>query len=159
MNYQADVETSVFVISCWCLDSSKRSWLRNLQASFCIQNYFTEVNSRQHLSANTVQSRCCWWWAKQLPFSLKSNSSAVYLLVSVQLRPLQQTVMHLYYTLWPLNKLVEFSLTYYIQSQPESLLLLHCESKKTRHQTLCHNFTNYYPIFNFFSLAHWVVNL
>ena len=120
MNYQADVETSVFVISCWCLDSSKRSWLRNLQASFCIQNYFTEVNSRQHLSANTVQSCCCWWWAKQLPFSLKSNSSAVYLLVSVQLRPLQQTVMHLYYTLWPLNKLVEFSLTYYIQSQPES---------------------------------------
>ena len=37
--------------------------------------------------------------------------------------------------------------------------LLHRESKKTRHQTLGHNFTNYYPIFNFFSLADSVVNL
>jgi len=36
---------------------------------------------------------------------------------------------------------------------------LHRESKKTRHQTLGHNFTNYYPIFNFFSLADSVVNL
>ena len=26
------------------------------------------------------------------------------------------------------------------------------ESKKTRHQTLSHNFTNYYPIFNFFTI-------
>ena len=31
--------------------------------------------------------------------------------------------------------------------------------KKTRHQTLGHNFTNYYPIFKFFSLANSVVNL
>jgi len=31
--------------------------------------------------------------------------------------------------------------------------------KKTRHQTLGHNFTNYYPIFTFFSLADSVVNL
>jgi len=37
--------------------------------------------------------------------------------------------------------------------------LLHRESKKTRHQTLGHNFTNYYPIFNFFSLPDAVVNL
>ena len=27
---------------------------------------------------------------------------------------------------------------------------VHRESKKTRHQTLSHNFANYYPIFNFF---------
>jgi len=33
------------------------------------------------------------------------------------------------------------------------------ESKKTRRQTLGHNFTNYYPIFNFFSPADSVVNL
>jgi len=31
--------------------------------------------------------------------------------------------------------------------------------QKTRHQTLGHNFTNYYPIFNFFSLADSIVNL
>jgi len=31
--------------------------------------------------------------------------------------------------------------------------------KKTRHQTLSHNFTNYYPIFKFFSLKDSVVNL
>ena len=37
--------------------------------------------------------------------------------------------------------------------------ILHRESKKTRHQTLAHNFTNYYPIFKTFSLADSVVNL
>ena len=37
--------------------------------------------------------------------------------------------------------------------------LLHRESKKTRHQTLGHNFTNYYPIFKIFSLAYSAVNL
>jgi len=31
--------------------------------------------------------------------------------------------------------------------------------KKQRHQTLGHNFTNYYPIFQIFSLADSVVNL
>jgi len=36
---------------------------------------------------------------------------------------------------------------------------LHRESKKTRHQTLGHNFANYYPIFKIFSLADSVVNL
>jgi len=35
---------------------------------------------------------------------------------------------------------------------------LHRESKK-RHQTLGHNFTNYYPIFKIFSLSDSVVNL
>jgi len=33
------------------------------------------------------------------------------------------------------------------------------ESKKTRHQTLGHNFTNYYQIFKNFSLADSAVNL
>jgi len=33
---------------------------------------------------------------------------------------------------------------------PLALTDPHRESKKTRHQTLGHNFTNYYPIFNFF---------
>jgi len=32
-------------------------------------------------------------------------------------------------------------------------------SQKTRHQTLGHNFTNYYPIFTIFSLVDSVVNL
>ena len=32
-------------------------------------------------------------------------------------------------------------------------------SQKTRHQTLGHNFTNYYPIFKIFSLIDSVVNL
>jgi len=36
---------------------------------------------------------------------------------------------------------------------------LHRESKKTRHQTLGHNFTNYYPILKIFSLADSAVNL
>jgi len=36
---------------------------------------------------------------------------------------------------------------------------LHRESKKTRHQAIGHNFTNYYPIFKIFSLADSVVNL
>ena len=31
--------------------------------------------------------------------------------------------------------------------------------KKTRHQTLGHNFTNYYPISKIFSLANSAVNL
>ena len=39
------------------------------------------------------------------------------------------------------------------------LLRLHRESKKTRHQTLGHNFTNYYPIFRNFSVADSAVNL
>jgi len=38
-------------------------------------------------------------------------------------------------------------------------LLLLTASQKTRHQTLSHNFTNYYPIFKFFSLKDSVVNL
>ena len=40
-----------------------------------------------------------------------------------------------------------------------SEVILHRESKKTKHQTLSHNFINYYPIFKFFSLADSVVNL
>jgi len=32
-------------------------------------------------------------------------------------------------------------------------------SQKTRHQTLGHNFNNYYPIFKIFSIADSVVNL
>ena len=36
---------------------------------------------------------------------------------------------------------------------------LHSESRKTRHQTLGHKFTNCYPIFKIFSLADWAVNL
>ena len=39
------------------------------------------------------------------------------------------------------------------------LRCLHRESKKTRHQTLGHNFTKYYPIFKIFSLANSAVNL
>jgi len=42
---------------------------------------------------------------------------------------------------------------------PEHVFYLRRESKKTRHQTLSHNFINYYPIFNLFSLADLVVNL
>jgi len=38
-------------------------------------------------------------------------------------------------------------------------LNVHHESKKTRHQTLGHNFTNYYPIFKIFSLADSAVNV
>jgi len=38
-------------------------------------------------------------------------------------------------------------------------LILHRDSKKTRHQTRGHNFTNYYPIFKIFSLADSAVNL
>jgi len=37
--------------------------------------------------------------------------------------------------------------------------VVHRESKKTRHQTFGHNFTNYYPIVKIFSLADSVVNL
>jgi len=39
------------------------------------------------------------------------------------------------------------------------LVRFYTVSQKTRHQTLGHNFTNYYPIFKFFSLADSVVNL
>jgi len=38
-------------------------------------------------------------------------------------------------------------------------MILHLESKKTRHQTLGHNFTKYYPIFKISSLADSVGNL
>ena len=44
------------------------------------------------------------------------------------------------------------------ESVPENVIYT-VNQKKTRHQTLGQNFTNYYPIFNFFSLADWVVNL
>jgi len=37
--------------------------------------------------------------------------------------------------------------------------IVYRESKKTRHQTLGHNFTNYYPIFKNFSVTDSVVNL
>ena len=39
------------------------------------------------------------------------------------------------------------------------IVKLHRESKKTRHQTLGHNFTKYYPIFKKFLLPDSVVNL
>ena len=38
-------------------------------------------------------------------------------------------------------------------------LYIHRESKKTRHQTLGHNFTKYWPIFKIFSVADLAVNL
>jgi len=37
--------------------------------------------------------------------------------------------------------------------------ILHCESKKTRHLTLAHNFTKYWPIFKILSLLDSVRNL
>ena len=50
--------------------------------------------------------------------------------------------------------------------RPYNILALPCECviytpwvKKTRHQTLGHNFTNFYPIFKIFSQADSVVNL
>ena len=39
------------------------------------------------------------------------------------------------------------------------VLIIHRESKKTRYQTLGHNFTNYYPIFKIFSPPDSAVNL
>jgi len=36
---------------------------------------------------------------------------------------------------------------------------IHCESKKTRHQTLAHNFTKYWPIYQILSLLDSVGNL
>jgi len=39
------------------------------------------------------------------------------------------------------------------------LINLHRESKKTRHQTLAHNFTKYWPIFKILSLLDSVGNL
>ena len=39
------------------------------------------------------------------------------------------------------------------------LVIYTVSQKKTRHQTLGHNFTSYYPIFKFFSLADSAVNL
>jgi len=45
------------------------------------------------------------------------------------------------------------------QRQQPNTAYIHRESKKTRHKTLGHNFTNYYPIFKIFSLADSVVNL
>jgi len=47
----------------------------------------------------------------------------------------------------------------YNYMEKKSHTTLHRESKKTRHQTLGHNFTNHYPIFKIFSLADSVVNL
>ena len=50
----------------------------------------------------------------------------------------------------------------YLSERPEiaySLRTTPWVKKKTRHQTLGHNFTNYYPIFKMFSLADLVVNL
>ena len=41
----------------------------------------------------------------------------------------------------------------------EFCTILHRESKKTRHQTLVHNFTKYLPIFKFFSMLDSVGNL
>ena len=35
-----------------------------------------------------------------------------------------------------------------LQHLEQHIMYIHRESKKTRHQTLGHNFTNYYPIFN-----------
>jgi len=37
--------------------------------------------------------------------------------------------------------------------------IVHRESKKTRHQTLAHNFTKYWPIFKILSLLDSVGNL
>jgi len=41
----------------------------------------------------------------------------------------------------------------------EEIHMYYTASQKTRHQTLGHNFTNYYPIFKIFSLADSVVHL
>ena len=45
------------------------------------------------------------------------------------------------------------------QTVENSLKTIYTVSQKTRHQTLGHNFTNYYPIFKIFSLADSAVNL
>ena len=47
------------------------------------------------------------------------------------------------------------------QAAPRSrhALYIHCESKKTRHLTLAHNFTKYWPIFKSLSLLDSVGNL
>jgi len=48
---------------------------------------------------------------------------------------------------------------WYVSGHLIIIVYIHRKSKKTRHQTLGHNFTNYYPIFKIFSLADSVVNL
>jgi len=53
-----------------------------------------------------------------------------------------------------LNKIIYLWLSDWVAANQ-----LHRESKKTRHQTLGHNFTNYYPIFNLFSLLDSEENL
>ena len=49
-----------------------------------------------------------------------------------------------------LSKVADFNPLHLHSTQIFGTRKLHRESKKTRHQTLGHNFTNYYPIFNFF---------
>ena len=45
------------------------------------------------------------------------------------------------------------------QCLPGDPKIIHCESKKTRHLTLAHNFTKYLPIFKILSLLDSVGNL
>ena len=54
-----------------------------------------------------------------------------------------------------------FSKTSYCQISKKTFSQLYSTPlvKKTRHQTLSHNFTNYYPIFKIFSLSDSVGNL
>jgi len=48
---------------------------------------------------------------------------------------------------------------YSLSLETQNMFSIYAVSQKTRHQTLSHNFINYYPIFNLFSLADLVVNL
>ena len=52
------------------------------------------------------------------------------------------------------------SFPFYLSGRPSLPLQfdIYTVSQKTRHQTLGHNFTNYYPIFKKFSLMDAVVN-
>ena len=91
------------------------------------------------------------------------------MLASVQCRSLMPRVRHhLYdgitdwefvtYTVSKSVKIQEFYRFFTIRSNSQKFVSTPWV-KKTRHQTLGYNFTNYYPIFKIFSLSNSVVNL
>ena len=67
-------------------------------------------------------------------------------------------IVFIYIMLWNYSNLMAAK---YQQNVFTQLLtsILHCESKKTRHYNIVHNFAKCWPIFKFFSLTDSLVNM
>jgi len=138
----------------------RRSNVKKMSAT--MRSFADPQCTRNHLAQRRRVNRGCW----NLLSSAFCNSVWIKLNVNVMLSNI--TFLMIFAGFDPslltlFNKLQFLILTFAVLLSRlcnESFCnALHRESKKTRHQTLGHNFSNYYPIFKIFSLSDSAVNL